>query len=81
MRGQKHLMAMMARVAAGDRAALFFCVRRDDVREVRPADTIDPEYGRLLRQALAAGVEVYALAAAPTPREIRLCRPIPVVCP
>ncbi|MDD5295340.1 MAG: DNA/RNA nuclease SfsA [Rhodocyclaceae bacterium] len=81
LRGQKHLVEMMDRVAAGERAALFFCVQRDDVREVRPADGIDPEYGRLLRGALAAGVECCALAAAPTPQGIRLCRRLPVVCP
>lgn len=81
VRGQKHVLEMMDRVAAGDRAALLFCVQRNDVGEVRPADAIDPEYGRLLRRALAAGVEVYALAGAPSPEEIRLCRPLPVVCP
>jgi sugar fermentation stimulation protein A len=81
VRGQKHLMELMERVMAGDRAALFFCVQRGDVREVRPADQIDPEYGRQLREALAAGVEACALAADPTPQEIRLARRLPVICP
>lgn len=80
-RGQKHLLEMMDRVAAGDRAVLFFCVQRGDVSEVRPADAIDPEYGRLLRLALAKGVEVLAWGATPTPEEISLTRPLPVVCP
>jgi sugar fermentation stimulation protein A len=30
---------------------------------VRPADEIDPEYGKLLRKAVATGVEVLAYAA------------------
>ena len=80
-RGQKHLLEMMERVAAGERAVLFFCVQRGDVSEVRPADAIDPRYGQLLRQALAAGVEVLAWRATPTPAEIRLTEPVPVVCP
>jgi sugar fermentation stimulation protein A len=33
-------------VAAGHRAVLVFCVQRGDVDRVRPADHIDPVYGR-----------------------------------
>lgn len=80
-RGQKHLVEMMERVAAGERAVLFFCVQRGDVFEVRPADAIDPRYGHLLRQAIKAGVEALAWRATPTPDEIRLTEPVPVVCP
>lgn len=80
-RGQKHLVDLMERVGAGERALLFFCVQRGDVREVRPADAIDPDYGRLLREALAAGVEVMAWRATPTPFEIRLSERVPVICP
>lgn len=80
-RGSKHLRELMAMVAAGSRAALVFCCQRNDVVEVRPADAIDPVYGRTLRQALAAGVEAYALVAEVSPQEIALRRPVPVVCP
>ncbi|GBG02613.1 sugar fermentation stimulation protein homolog [Azospira sp. I13] len=80
-RGTKHLREMAEEVARGHRAVLFFCVQRDDVREVRPADHIDPEYGRTLRQVLAAGVEVLAYGAEVLPSGIRLLHPLPVVCP
>ncbi len=80
-RGTKHLRELMGVVEAGDRAAVVFCCQRPDVAEVRPADAIDADYGRALRQARAAGVETYALVAQLTPREIRLVRPAPVVCP
>jgi sugar fermentation stimulation protein A len=80
VRGTKHLRELMAMVAAGHRAAVVFCVQRGDVAEVRPADIIDPAYGRTLRQAIAAGVEAHALMAAVSPAEIRLVRPVPVVC-
>lgn len=80
-RGQKHLREMMDKVAAGERAVLFFCVQRGDVTEVRPADAIDPEYGRLLRLALASGVEALAWRATPTTTEIVLSQAIPVLCP
>ncbi|HEV2110155.1 MAG TPA: DNA/RNA nuclease SfsA, partial [Gammaproteobacteria bacterium] len=59
-RASRHLRELMERVAAGRRAMLCFCVQRDDVREVRPADAIDPVYGRTLRQARDAGVELAA---------------------
>lgn len=79
-RGTKHLREMMDEVARGHRAVLFFCVQRGDVAEVRPADHIDPEYGRTLRQALAAGVEALAYGAEVLPTGIRLLRKLPVVC-
>jgi len=80
-RGTRHLREMMAMVRAGHRALLVFCVQRGDVTEVRPADEIDPEYGRTLRRAMESGVEVVALRARVGVREIRLQVPIPVICP
>ncbi|MFZ5511113.1 MAG: DNA/RNA nuclease SfsA [Pseudomonadota bacterium] len=80
-RGAKHLREMTAMVAEGRRAVLVFCAQRADALEVRPADAIDPEYGRTLRQALAAGVEAVAYRAEVTPESIRVSRRVPVVCP
>ena len=60
---------------------LCFCVQRCDVREVRPADDIDPDYGRTLREALDAGVEVIAYRAQVNPEAVALTERIPVVCP
>ncbi len=80
-RGAKHLRELMEVVRQGGRGVLVFCVQRADAMEVRPADAIDPEYGRTLRQALMAGVEAYAYQANPTPEEICLDRPLPVICP
>lgn len=80
-RASKHLRELAAMVAAGNHAAIVFCCQRGDVHEVRPADAIDPAYGRALRAAIAAGVEAYALAGRVAPEEIVLDRMIPVVCP
>ena len=80
-RGARHLRELARLKAAGLRPVQLYCVQRGDVREVRPADAIDPEYGRTLREALAAGVEVLAYRAKVTPREIALEERIPVVCP
>lgn len=80
-RGAKHLREMMEMVRGGARAALVFCVQRGDVTEVRPADHIDPVYGRTLRQALAAGVEVLALRATVGTGAITLTDCLPVRVP
>jgi len=62
-RGQKRLRERIAQTEAGDRAVLLFVVNHSGIEVVRPADHIDPAYGRLLRQAHAAGVEVLAYRA------------------
>jgi sugar fermentation stimulation protein A len=77
-RASRHLRELMAKVRAGQRAMLCFCVQRDDVREVRPADAIDPVYGRTLREAVTAGVEVLAYVARMSAAEAALYRPVPV---
>lgn len=80
-RGARHLRELMRMAAGGLRPVQLYCVQRGDVEEVRPADAIDPEYGRTLREAIAAGVEVLAYRARVTPREIAIDKRIPVVCP
>lgn len=78
-RGRKHLNELAAMVAAGDRAALVFCIQRDDATTAGPADDIDPEYGRLLRQVAARGVQIVGLACRPTLQGIRPLKILPVV--
>jgi len=80
-RGARHLREMSAMVVAGHRAVLVFCVQREDVDAVRPADHIDPDYGRALRAALAAGVEVLALGARMDLRGIEMVRRLGVELP
>ncbi len=80
-RGSKHLRELIRLHHAGHRAVLCFCIQRDDTRELRPADTIDPTYGAALREAIAAGVEVMAYDCRVSPHAIALDRSIPVVCP
>lgn len=77
-RGTKHLRELMGMVAAGHRAVLLFCVNRTDAQAVGPADDIDPLYGRTLREAAAAGVEIIAWRCALSPAEIRLADRLPV---
>lgn len=77
-RASKHLRELMQVVRSGARAALVFCVQRDDVQEVRPAGVIDPLYERTMGEALAAGVEAMALCARLDPLGITLETAVPV---
>ena len=80
-RGARHLRELMRLKSVGVRPVQLYCVQRGDVDEVRPADGIDHEYGRTLREAIAVGVEVLAYRARVTPEEIRIAKRIEVVCP
>ncbi|MEO0398501.1 MAG: DNA/RNA nuclease SfsA [Pseudomonadota bacterium] len=77
-RGAKHLVELANQKAAGDRAVMLFIVQRTDCRSLAPADDLDPEYGRALRAAVAAGVEVLCYDCEVTTNEVRLRRPLPV---
>ena len=77
-RGTKHLRELMAVVARGHRAVLFFCVQHTGIEWVEPAAAIDPLYAATLRQAAAAGVEVLAYGATLSAAEITLQQPLPV---
>jgi sugar fermentation stimulation protein A len=77
-RATRHVEELQKLVGQGLRGALCFCVQREDVLSVRPADDIDPDYGRALRSAVESGVEVYALRASITPASVSLEHRIPV---
>ncbi|MCH8542713.1 MAG: DNA/RNA nuclease SfsA [Alcanivorax sp.] len=79
LRGQKHLRTLMEVVAGGRRAVLFFCVQHTGAQQVAPADDIDPAYGRLLREAVEAGVEVMAWRTTISPTVFALDAPVPVL--
>jgi sugar fermentation stimulation protein A len=58
---------------------IFFLVQRGEATAFSPADAIDPEYGRLLREAAAAGVEVMGYRSIVSPEENRVGVRLPVV--
>ncbi len=79
-RGTKHLRELMNVAAGGDRAVLFFCVQHSGINRVMPADDIDFEYGKTLREAVAAGVEVLAYKAVLSVDEIVLVERVVFFC-
>lgn len=79
LRGAKHLRELAAMAREGRRAVIVFCVQREDVVAMAPADRIDAAYGLALRQALSEGVEALAYRAEVAPTGIRLVRKLPLV--
>lgn len=77
-RGRRHLNELAEAVAAGYRAAVLFCVQRDDAAGVRPHDESDPEFGQALREAARRGVEVYAYACSVEPGRAEIIHPLPI---
>jgi len=75
-RGTKHLKELMRLRRKGHRAAVVFVIQRPDCHSFRPADEIDAEYGRWLRKAIKAGVEVLPYRAKVTPKGISLTQRI-----
>ena len=80
-RGQKHLQELLHMHAQGHRAVLLFCVQHSGIQRITPADNIDPEYGRLLREVVSKGVEVLAYRAEIDLQNsgVTLCEKVPVL--
>ncbi len=79
MRGQKHLRDLIVALQGGWRAVIFFLVQRGEAEAFTPADAIDAAYGRLLREAVEAGVEALAYRTVVSPTENRLAEPLLVL--
>ncbi|MEM9989194.1 MAG: DNA/RNA nuclease SfsA, partial [Pseudomonadota bacterium] len=78
-RGLKHLRELMGMVAAGDRAVLLFIIQREDTTGFAPADDLDPAYGKGLREAAAAGVDILAYDCALSVDQISARKSVPVL--
>ena len=78
-RARRHADELASLARAGVQVAMLFCVQRGDVREVRPAWTVDPDYGKALVAARAAGVALRAFACDVSLEGIALAGELPVV--
>lgn len=59
-RGQKHVRELLAMKKQGHRAVVLFAGLHNGFNCFRIAGNIDPEYDRLLKEAMEQGVEAYA---------------------
>jgi sugar fermentation stimulation protein A len=78
LRGRRHVNELAQAAGEGYRAAVVFCVQRDDATGVRPHDESDPDFGQALRDAAVQGVEVYAYGCRVEPGRVEIARRLPV---
>jgi len=78
-KGLAVLYDLIALREIGHRVILFYCVQHNGINSVRPQDVIDPVYGKVLREAVAKGVEVLAYRAHIDLYEVVLNARIPVL--
>jgi sugar fermentation stimulation protein A len=69
-RGQKHLIELTALLPHA-RAIMLYYINRDDCLYFAPGDRADPTYGKLLREAIALGLEVLPCRFAINPTGIK----------
>lgn len=76
-RGRRQVLALTQMARNGQRCAIVFIIQRHAARALVP-DDVDPEFGRALRGAITAGVEVYAYLCPLTPEGLTLGEPVMV---
>jgi len=76
-RGLKHLLELERQVKSGDRCVMFYLIQRTDAKIFKPADHIDPVYGKTLRSVFNKGVEIMVYDVTIDLKTITLNKPIP----
>ena len=77
-RGYKHLLELRALVSGGYRGMMLYALNRPEGSCFRPAEEVDPEYARLLREVVQQGVEVLALRLRHTQTGIVVAGEVPL---
>lgn len=78
-RGVRHLQELSALAEQGQRAAVFFVIQMEDVDSFAPNERTHPAFGAALRQAAAAGVQIFAYDCVVTPNQLELRQPVPIL--
>ena len=79
VRGAKHLRELTALAQAGYGAYVLFVIQMEDVKYLHPNDATDPDFGKALRQAAAAGVKVLAVTCKVTPDTMAISGAVEVI--
>ena len=77
-RGAKHLRGLTQAAREGYGAYVLFVIQMKDVQYIHPNDATDPEFGKALRQAAAAGVQVMAVDCLVTEDTTQIRNPVEV---
>ncbi len=77
-RGVKHLVELGQIAQSGKRAIMLFVIQRNDCDRFRVCGDLDPLYGKHFNQALAEGVEAFAIKCNITSEAITAQSLIPI---
>ena len=78
-RGARHLRGLRRCVEEGFGGCVLFVIQMSDVKYLSPNDATDPDFGKALREAAAAGVQILAVDCAVTEDSMRIGNFVPVV--
>jgi sugar fermentation stimulation protein A len=78
-RGARHLRELAGALAPGVRSAVVFVVQRDDATALAPFTEADPAFAAALAEAVAVGVEPYAVTCSVDGAGLHPLRSIPVL--
>ena len=78
-RGSKHLRGLTRAAEAGFGAYVLFVVQMENVRYLHPNDATDPAFGKALREAAGAGVQILAMDCRVTPETKLVNYSLPVL--
>ena len=77
-RGVKHLQGLTSAAKQGYGAYVLFVVQMAEVEYLHPNDSTDPAFGKALREAAAAGVQVLAVDCQVTENSMKISKSVPV---
>lgn len=77
-RGVKHLRELTKLSQQGYGAYVLFVIQMENVKYLHPNDSTDPAFGKALRDAAAAGVQIMACDCTVTPNSITIHTPIEI---
>ncbi len=78
-RGVKHLEGLRRIAESGGKACLLFVIQMEEAQFLSPNDTTHPAFGRALREASAAGVEILACKCRVTEDSVEIGESVPVI--
>ena len=77
-RGAKHLRELTQLAKEGYGAYVLFVIQMTDVKYLHPNDATDPEFGKALREASYAGVQILAMDCVVTPDTMAIQNPVEI---
>ncbi len=78
-RGLKHIYGIIDAVQNGYKGQIFFVIQMEDVHTFSPNYDTQPRFGRALKEAQKAGVDIYAYNCKVTSDSLEILNPVKIV--